>query len=278
MFQPIRDQDDILFFPIGPNKRKIAKGHYLIPLIFAKILSVVSEEKLKIWKVNDERGRTMHDQHRGQKENKLHTWLLGFIFTWGWKPGLGVVQVLVQVLALGFYFYMRMEAWGWGVAWELVQVLALGFYSYLGMEAWVGLSRYLPWGFIIIPEDGTGLGVGVVQELVQVLAMGFNLTWGWNPGGGGCPGACPGTCPGAVPCCPFCWGGGGNWLQRTKCMCCKALMSLIQVFQCLKCYKNEHSFEICHWAWSSKLSCKISLSYDQPFTRKWYLNWSCYFW
>ena len=24
----------------------------------------------------------------------------------------------------------------------------------------------------------------------------------------------------------------------------------------LKCYKNEHSFEICHWAWSSKLSCK----------------------
>ena len=36
----------------------------------------------------------------------------------------------------------------------------------------------------------------------------------------------------------------------------------------LKCYKNEHSFEICHWTWSSKLSCKILLRYDQPFSRK----------
>ena len=40
----------------------------------------------------------------------------------------------------------------------------------------------------------------------------------------------------------------------------------------LKCYKNEHSFEICHWAWSSKLSCKISRRYDQPFLRKWRLK------
>ena len=40
----------------------------------------------------------------------------------------------------------------------------------------------------------------------------------------------------------------------------------------LKCYKNEHSFEICHWAWSSKLSCKILRRYDQPFSRKWRLK------
>ena len=40
----------------------------------------------------------------------------------------------------------------------------------------------------------------------------------------------------------------------------------------LKCYKNEHSFEICHWAWSSKLSCKISRRYDQSFSRKWHLK------
>ena len=31
---------------------------------------------------------------------------------------------------------------------------------------------------------------------------------------------------------------------------------------------NEYSFEICHWARSSKLSCKISRRYDQPFSRK----------
>ena len=60
-------------------------------------------------------------------------------------------------------------------------------------------------------------------------------------------------------------------------------------FVILKCYKNEHSFEICHWAWSSKLSCKISWRYDQPFSRKWrlkllflivfriFLNWNCHF-
>ena len=36
----------------------------------------------------------------------------------------------------------------------------------------------------------------------------------------------------------------------------------------LKCYKNENSFEICHWTWSSKLSCKILRRYDQPFLRK----------
>ena len=40
----------------------------------------------------------------------------------------------------------------------------------------------------------------------------------------------------------------------------------------LKCYKNEHSFEICHWAWSSKLSCKISRRYDQQLSRKWHLK------
>ena len=40
----------------------------------------------------------------------------------------------------------------------------------------------------------------------------------------------------------------------------------------LKCYKNKHSFEICHWTWSSKLSCKISRRYDQPFSRKWRLK------
>ena len=40
----------------------------------------------------------------------------------------------------------------------------------------------------------------------------------------------------------------------------------------LKCYKNEYSFEICHWAWSFKLSCKISWRYDQPFSRKWRLK------
>ena len=40
----------------------------------------------------------------------------------------------------------------------------------------------------------------------------------------------------------------------------------------LKCYKNEHSFEICHWAWSLKLSCKILRRYDQPFSRKWRLK------
>ena len=40
----------------------------------------------------------------------------------------------------------------------------------------------------------------------------------------------------------------------------------------LKCYKIEHSFEICHWAWSSKLSCKILRRYDQPFLRKWRLK------
>ena len=40
----------------------------------------------------------------------------------------------------------------------------------------------------------------------------------------------------------------------------------------LKCYKNEHSFQICHWAWCSKLSCKISRRYDQPFSRKWRLK------
>ena len=57
----------------------------------------------------------------------------------------------------------------------------------------------------------------------------------------------------------------------------------------LKCYKNEHNFEICHWTWSSKLSCKISRRYDQPFSRKWRLrllflvifrifpNWNCHF-
>ena len=48
-------------------------------------------------------------------------------------------------------------------------------------------------------------------------------------------------------------------------------------------------FEICHWAWSSKLSCKISRRYDQPFSRKWRLKlllfvvfrifpkWNCHF-
>ena len=48
-------------------------------------------------------------------------------------------------------------------------------------------------------------------------------------------------------------------------------------------------FEICHWAWSSKLSCKISRWYDQPFSRKWrfmllllvifriFPNWNCHF-
>ena len=41
----------------------------------------------------------------------------------------------------------------------------------------------------------------------------------------------------------------------------------------LKCYKNEHSFDICHWTWSSKFSCKISRRYDQPFSRKWRLKW-----
>ena len=57
----------------------------------------------------------------------------------------------------------------------------------------------------------------------------------------------------------------------------------------LKCYKNEHSFEICHLAWSSKLSCKLSRRYDLPFSRKWRLkmlflvvfrifpNWNCHF-
>ena len=40
----------------------------------------------------------------------------------------------------------------------------------------------------------------------------------------------------------------------------------------LKCYKNEHSFEICHWTLSSKLSCKISRRYDDPFSRKWRLK------
>ena len=57
----------------------------------------------------------------------------------------------------------------------------------------------------------------------------------------------------------------------------------------LKCYKNEQSFEICHWAWSFKLSCKILRRYDQPFSRKWRLkllflvifrifpNWNCQF-
>ena len=57
----------------------------------------------------------------------------------------------------------------------------------------------------------------------------------------------------------------------------------------LKCYKNEHSFEICHWAWSLKLSCKILRRYDQPFSRKRRLkllflvifrkfpNWNCHF-
>ena len=51
----------------------------------------------------------------------------------------------------------------------------------------------------------------------------------------------------------------------------------------------QHSFGICHWAWSSKLSCKISRRYDQPFSRKWRLkllflvnfrifpNWNCHF-
>ena len=41
-----------------------------------------------------------------------------------------------------------------------------------------------------------------------------------------------------------------------------------------KCYKNEHSFEIWHWAWSSPLSCKISRRYDQPFSKKWRLKWT----
>ena len=57
----------------------------------------------------------------------------------------------------------------------------------------------------------------------------------------------------------------------------------------LKCYKNEHSFEICHWTWSLKLSCKILRRYDQRFSRKWHLkllflvifrifpNWNCHF-
>ena len=57
----------------------------------------------------------------------------------------------------------------------------------------------------------------------------------------------------------------------------------------LRCHKNEHSFEICHLAWSSKLSCKISRRCDQPFSSKWRLkllflvvfrifpNWNCYF-
>ena len=43
-------------------------------------------------------------------------------------------------------------------------------------------------------------------------------------------------------------------------------------FCVLKCYKNEHSFEICHWTWFSKLSCKISRRYDQPFSIKWRLK------
>ena len=39
-----------------------------------------------------------------------------------------------------------------------------------------------------------------------------------------------------------------------------------------KCYKNEHIFEICHWTWSSKLSCKILRWYDLPISRKWRLK------
>ena len=51
-------------------------------------------------------------------------------------------------------------------------------------------------------------------------------------------------------------------------------LSCLTALHCggLKCYKNEQSFEICHWAWSSKLSCKILLRYDQPFSRKWRLK------
>ena len=61
------------------------------------------------------------------------------------------------------------------------------------------------------------------------------------------------------------------------------------ILHILKCYKNEHGIEICHWAWSSKLLCKISRWYDQPFSRKWRLkllslivfrifpNWNCHF-
>ena len=45
-------------------------------------------------------------------------------------------------------------------------------------------------------------------------------------------------------------------------------MYTVHVSTSLKCYKNEHSFEICYWAWSSKLSCKISRRYDQPFSKK----------
>ena len=64
---------------------------------------------------------------------------------------------------------------------------------------------------------------------------------------------------------------------------------VVVIIHKLKCYKNEHSLEICHWAWSSKLSCKILLRYDQPFSRKWCLkllflvvfrifpNWNCHF-
>ena len=50
--------------------------------------------------------------------------------------------------------------------------------------------------------------------------------------------------------------------------------SSIRLFQLmsLKSYKNEHSFELCHWAWSFKLSCKIPRRYDQPFSRKWRLK------
>ena len=45
----------------------------------------------------------------------------------------------------------------------------------------------------------------------------------------------------------------------------------------------------CHWAWSSKLSCKLSRRYDQSFSSKWRLkllflvifrifpNWNCHF-
>ena len=64
---------------------------------------------------------------------------------------------------------------------------------------------------------------------------------------------------------------------------------MLNIWAILKCYKNEHSFEICHCAWSSKLSCKISRRYDQPFSKNWRLkllflvvfrifrNWHCLF-
>ena len=44
------------------------------------------------------------------------------------------------------------------------------------------------------------------------------------------------------------------------------------LFQTFKVLVKWTQYEICHLAWSSELSCKLSRQYDQPFSRKWRLK------